>query len=70
MSASNRFGSGIEPIPEGFPPTWNCFDTQHSPPTMLSIPSGYRYRHVCPSCRLLSYVYPTEALAVIDHHPV
>ena len=27
-----------------------CRDPEHSPPTMLYIPPGKRYRHVCPSC--------------------
>lgn len=64
-------GSGFEPIPVSFPPTWLCRDLRHNPPTMISIPAGQRYRHVCPSCKVLSYLYHSPvALATIEHHPV
>jgi hypothetical protein len=38
--------SGFEPDPE----PECCRHPEHNPPTHLCIPSGQRYRHVCPSC--------------------
>ncbi len=38
---------GFEPIPGYAEP---CRDPSHQPPTMLYIPPGQQYRHVCPTC--------------------
>lgn len=51
--------SGMEDLPEGqFSVRLLCRDPQHNPPTMIVIPRGKRYRHVCPSCGVVSYLYP------------
>lgn len=49
---------GFEPIPEWREP---CSHPSHQPPTMIVIPKGQRYRHVCPHCGAESILMPTEA---------
>ena len=50
--------SGFEPDPR--PKV--CTDPNHGPPTMLVVPLGQRYRHVCQRCGATSYLYPTAAM--------
>lgn len=38
---------GLEPIPYHKP---HCTGPEHYPPTHIYIPSGYQYRHICPTC--------------------
>lgn len=35
-----------------------CRDRAHGPPTMIHVPDGKRYKHVCPTCGQVSYLYP------------
>lgn len=42
-------------------PTKNeCKDKEHNPPSMILIPQGKGYRHVCPSCGKVSIVIPQQ----------
>lgn len=34
----------------------HCFSAGHNPPNFMVIPYGKRYRHVCPSCKQVSYI--------------
>ncbi len=40
---------GMEPIPDN---AWAkpCNHPEHKAPTMICIPAGKQYRHVCPAC--------------------
>lgn len=46
--------SGFEDLPRDT----RCKHDEHGPPTMLCVPEGQRYRHVCPACGAVSYLYP------------
>lgn len=46
MSEDKKQG-GMEPIPSGAD---TCTHPYHQPPTMLYIPPGQQYRHVCSGC--------------------
>lgn len=35
-----------------------CYDENHNPPMHLVVPEGKRYRHVCPTCKQIKYLYP------------
>ena len=55
--------SGFEDYP-AFP--WQesrtqCPDSRHDPPGMMVVPDGKRYKHTCPTCGKVSYIYPSEA---------
>lgn len=42
---------------------WNsyrCKSPEHEPPTAICIPQGKIYRHVCPSCKQISYLRPGQ----------
>jgi hypothetical protein len=62
----------FEPIPLTAPAVWCCRDPQHNPPSMMVVPEGQRYVHTCPTCRMLSYLYPSPVTltASVAHHPV
>lgn len=47
MNPSTSGKSGFELIPGWTEP---CRNPGHQPPTMICIPVGQQYRHVCPSC--------------------
>ena len=51
--------SGMEDIPKGH---WrSCSDPNHIPgPMLLYIPPGKRYRHVCPLCGNVTYIYGSD----------
>lgn len=57
-------GSGFEDLNE--PKNWHdydrCLDQEHSPPSHIYIPVGKRYRHVCPTCRNVQYVYSSDVM--------
>jgi len=36
----------------------SCTSYDHNPPTMLYIPPGQRYRHVCPACGAVTLLRP------------
>lgn len=42
------------------PKTVTCTHPEHTPPTMLYIPQGKGYRHVCPSCGKVSNLVPPQ----------
>ena len=50
---------GFEDIPESDWPK-PCRHPQHEPPTHIVIPSGKRYRHICPGCDRELAIYPSE----------
>jgi hypothetical protein len=62
----------FEPIPLTVTAVWLCCDPQHNPPSMLLVPDGQRYVHTCPTCGVLSYLYPLPVTmtASVPHHPV
>ena len=37
-----------------------CQSFQHRPPSHIHIPLGRRYRHVCPDCGYITYIYPND----------
>lgn len=37
-----------------------CSGPEHNPPTHLSIPNGYKYIHVCPSCGFETELIPQQ----------
>lgn len=52
---------GLEPIPRDM--IWSlptCRNPEHQPPGMVCVPNGMRYRHVCPGCERVSYIYGQE----------
>ncbi len=52
--------SGFEPLPA----TWRrkpCCHPSHQPPSMMVIPQGSCYRHVCPGCGAEVVLYPSDA---------
>ncbi len=53
MDDSKKIESGFESCEDHL----NCLDSSHNPPTMMVVPAGKRYRHVCPSCKEIRYVY-------------
>jgi len=36
-----------------------CRHCDHLPPSNIVIPSGHHYQHVCPSCGMVTRVYPS-----------
>lgn len=57
-SRGEREGSGMEPIP-GFS-AQRCIHPEHNPPGYICVPSGHRYRHVCPACGKKSYIFAKD----------
>lgn len=62
------YGPAKQPASLGWPPKPKggfedvpvqhlCRDAEHSPPTMIVIPAGKRYRHVCPTCGAQAFIY-------------
>jgi hypothetical protein len=49
---------GFEPVVE----IKLCRDPEHHPPQYLHVPLGFRYRHVCPSCKLQTLIGPTTVV--------
>lgn len=43
---------------EDLPPDTRCRSDEHRPPNMICVPEGKRYRHICPACGAVSYIYP------------
>lgn len=41
---------GMEPIPDNERRDRTCRHPGHKPPTMIHIPAGMQYRHICPGC--------------------
>lgn len=44
-------------------PGWSvsvCRHLEHNPPSMMVIPQGHVYRHVCPGCKTEVILHPTE----------
>lgn len=37
-----------------------CNDPEHGPPMYYSIPQGYGYKHVCPSCGKSQVIIPPQ----------
>ncbi len=37
-----------------------CCHLEHNPPSMIVIPEGHIYRHVCPGCKSEVLLKPTE----------
>lgn len=57
----NNNESGFE---DWFPPNFEdrdhyCNDIDHNPPMNLLVPLGKRYKHICPTCKKIQYLYPT-----------
>lgn len=50
---NSRPHSGFEDIPI----REICRDRGHAAPNMLVVPNGKRYRHVCPACGAVQYLY-------------
>lgn len=55
---STRPKSGFEPDPES--QSEPCRDPGHEAPTHLYVPAGQRYRHVCPGCGRMVFLYPAN----------
>lgn len=53
-----RQASGFEDLPAA---PLSCRDPEHAPPSMLHVPAGKRYRHVCKTCGNVAFVYPSPA---------
>lgn len=55
--------SGMEDYPEH--KGWTsegikiCINIEHNPPNFIRVPQGKRYRHVCPTCGAVQYIYPS-----------
>jgi hypothetical protein len=50
-------GSGFEDDPRI---NQNCTSNFHEAPNMIVIPQGKRFKHVCPDCGHIQYVYPNN----------
>lgn len=48
--------SGFEPAPDSWVKE-PCLNSEHNPPSMLYIPPGQVYRHVCPGCGYECVIY-------------
>lgn len=47
----------FEPLPPG-ERTASCKHPEHAPPMYLYVPDGVRFRHECPACGDVTYIYP------------
>lgn len=56
---SEKQESGFEPIPRA--PGY-CVAAGHNAPAYLCVPKDQRYRHVCPACGKVQYVYASVPL--------
>lgn len=56
--------SGMEDLPKDdyFNIKLLCRDPRHNPPAMIVIPKGKKYRHICPSCGEVYYLYPSTLI--------
>lgn len=37
-----------------------CKHPDHNPPSFIHIPYGKGYKHVCPSCKKVTFIEPTQ----------